>query len=133
MVNKQNIKGFTTSNKEDWRLNKSYSEDYKIFHLYHKLIGHSNIINEMEWSPDGRILASSSMDQTVRFWDTASGELIRKKRKGKDQVFRIAWLPDKTSHILAIHEGNIMRVWDAMSGKTLKRFSHYEDWIHDIA
>jgi eukaryotic-like serine/threonine-protein kinase len=39
------------------------------------LRGHTNTIWALAFSPDGKTLASGSADQTVKFWDTASGEL----------------------------------------------------------
>ncbi|HWY01046.1 MAG TPA: hypothetical protein VNY55_14520, partial [Mycobacterium sp.] len=33
-------------------------------------------INDIAYSPDGRYLVSISQDQTVRFWDTTSGQQI---------------------------------------------------------
>jgi hypothetical protein len=40
-----------------------------------KLEGHTNSIYALAFSPDGKTLASGSMDQTVKLWDTATGEL----------------------------------------------------------
>ena len=39
------------------------------------LRGHTNSIWALAFSPDGKTLASGSADQTVKFWDTASGRL----------------------------------------------------------
>jgi eukaryotic-like serine/threonine-protein kinase len=39
------------------------------------LRGHTNSIWALAFSPDGKSLASGSADQTVKFWDTASGKL----------------------------------------------------------
>jgi serine/threonine protein kinase/WD40 repeat protein len=39
------------------------------------LRGHTNTIWALAFSPDGKTLASGSADQTVKFWDTATGEL----------------------------------------------------------
>ena len=36
---------------------------------------HSNSIPALAFSPDGKTLASGSMDQTVKLWDTATGKL----------------------------------------------------------
>ena len=41
------------------------------------LQGHANFVNSACFSPDGSILASGSDDQTVRLWDTHTGECIR--------------------------------------------------------
>ena len=40
-----------------------------------RLTGHTNAICALAFSPDGRILASGSTDQTVKLWSTATGEL----------------------------------------------------------
>ena len=39
------------------------------------LRGHSNSIPALAFSPDGKTLASGSMDQTVKLWDAATGKL----------------------------------------------------------
>ena len=38
-----------------------------------RLKGHTNSIYALAFSPDGKTLASGSMDQTVKLWDTATG------------------------------------------------------------
>ncbi|MGO9463319.1 MAG: WD40 repeat domain-containing protein, partial [Isosphaeraceae bacterium] len=40
-----------------------------------RLRGHTNSIYALAFSPDGKTLASGSMDQTVKLWDVESGDL----------------------------------------------------------
>jgi WD40 repeat protein len=42
--------------------------------LRHTLLGHSNSIHGLAFSPDGRTLVSTSSDGTVRLWNVTSGE-----------------------------------------------------------
>ncbi|MBN2434850.1 MAG: hypothetical protein JXK07_06245, partial [Spirochaetes bacterium] len=39
--------------------------------------GHSSSVESVSFSFDGKMLASGSEDQTVKFWDVSSGNLIR--------------------------------------------------------
>jgi WD40 repeat protein len=40
-----------------------------------ELRGHTGAVNTLAYSPDGRLLATGGNDGTVRFWNTADGEL----------------------------------------------------------
>src|SRR4051794_130964 len=44
--------------------------------------GHSQPINVLTLSGDGRVLGSASLDGTLRIWDTKSGLLLRVVRSG---------------------------------------------------
>jgi WD40 repeat protein len=80
--------------------------------------------NGLSWSPDGHILALSSDDGTVQFWDTASYQNTRTlnaKEQG-EWAFAIPWSPD--GRLLACsRDGGSMQVWDTQAGKELQSLS----------
>src|SRR5262249_41894406 len=51
--------------------------DMKTKTLRWMLEGHTNLVLSMAWSPDGRTLASSSIDRTIQIWDTETGRRLR--------------------------------------------------------
>jgi WD40 repeat protein len=63
--------------------------------LRHTLLGHSDMITALVFTPDGRWLASSGKDGTIRFWNPGTGEAE-------------AWLigrPDSSDWIVLTPEG----------------------------
>src|SRR5439155_12206255 len=60
-------------------------------------------------SPDGKVLATGGDDETIRFWDAATGELRRTlkiERGGKlsETVYSVAFAPD--GKLAAVGSGN---------------------------
>ena len=58
------------------------------------LRGHEDVILRLNWSPDGKTLASSSVDRSIRLWDLAGG-ICRAVLSGHSHgVNEVAWAPD---------------------------------------
>lgn len=90
-----------------------------------ELIGHPRAIRTLAFNPDGKRLASISIDRTALLWDVDAGEQIAKmdlpapvgKRIGRYTAVGVAFSP-LGDIIAGGHKGDIM-LWDATDGKTL--------------
>jgi WD40 repeat protein len=60
----------------------------------HGLKGHRGPIVGVAYSPDGKQLASASLDGTVRLWDTATGKEIRTLTRHRVPVRAVAFHPE---------------------------------------
>jgi WD40 repeat protein len=74
--------------------------------------GHTNEVNTVAWSPDGRYIASGSSDQTVQVWDARTGSLLVTYKGHSDVVTSLAWSPDGR-YIASASWDHTVQVWQA--------------------
>jgi WD40 repeat protein/predicted Ser/Thr protein kinase len=78
------------------------------------LFGHSNYVNSLAYSPDGKILASGGSDRTVRLWNPNTGELIATCDGHSGDVISVAFSPDGQLLASGGNDG-LVRLWDVGS------------------
>src|SRR2546421_5185391 len=88
------------------------------FTLRHTLQGHSKEILRIAWSPDGRVLASGSVDNTIRLWDGQTGQPRRTLEGHSERVYSLAWSPDGRA-LASGSSDKTIRLWDGQTGRPL--------------
>jgi WD40 repeat protein len=64
------------------------------------------------FSPDGKRLASTSADHTVKLWDAATGQECLSLKKYTRDVLGVAFSPDGQRLACSSHDGTV-KVWYA--------------------
>lgn len=80
------------------------------------LHGHTSAISQVRISPDGRFIASSSADGTVKIWNAANGDHMDTLVGHMAGVGCIAWSPDSNT-LASGSDDKAIRLWDRVTGR----------------
>ncbi|MCS6852554.1 MAG: DUF1553 domain-containing protein [Gemmataceae bacterium] len=102
--------------------------------LVARLIGLSDRIQSVRFSPDGKSLAAVGGQPArmgeVQIWDVANRKLKLSVPVGADTLYGVSWSPDGTKVAFGCPD-NTVRAIDANTGEQVLQQSAHTDWVLD--
>ena len=99
--------------------------------LARTMAAHRGPGREVAFSPDGQILATSSVDSTVKFWRVADGQLLRTLQH-PEGVTSIAFSPDGRQLVSGSYDGKV-RVWEVSNGALTRTLAGHTGTVWSVA
>ena len=100
--------------------------------LIRTLRGHTDQICDIEWSPNGALIATSSSDGDIRLWNFKTGDCVRVLSGHKGGTTELAF--EARGKVLASGSWDqTIRLWDVDKGLLLQKLVGHEDGVFSIA
>lgn len=93
-------------------------------------LGHSDDVNSIAISLDGKYVVSGSDDYTIKIWDVSTGREIR-TIVTKHKITSVAFSPDGQFVISGSYD-QTLKLWNTTTGKLLKTFEAHLDVVNAI-
>lgn len=96
-----------------------------------QLSGHVKLINAVQFSPDGRWLASASFDKSVKLWEGTKGTFVATFRGHVGPVYQLAWSADSRL-IVSGSKDSTLKVWEVRTGKLKVDLPGHADEVFSV-
>ncbi|NWJ96398.1 MAG: hypothetical protein HXX20_11505 [Chloroflexi bacterium] len=96
------------------------------------LRGHSASVNSVAFSPDGKTLASGSLDKTIILWDVTTHNQLATLKGHSDSVYSVAFSPDGKT-LASGSVDNTIILWDVTTHNQLATLKGHSSYVYSVA
>ncbi|KAJ1668855.1 ribosome assembly [Coemansia sp. RSA 1813] len=96
-----------------------------------RLTGHQKVVNHVSYSPDGRLIASASFDNSVKLWDGVTGKFIASLRGHVAAVYQVCWSADSRM-LLSASKDSTLKIWDLRTKKMKLELPGHADEVFTV-
>ncbi|CAF1296539.1 unnamed protein product, partial [Didymodactylos carnosus] len=96
-----------------------------------RMTGHQQLINDVKFSPDTRLIASASFDKSIKLWSSRTGTYLGTLRGHVQAVYQIAWSSD--SRLLCSGSADsTLKVWNINEKQLLCDLPGHADEVYAV-
>ncbi len=99
--------------------------DIKSGRVVGNIAGHQQRLSSFRFSPDGKFLATGSLDQTIKIWQMPTGKLLQ-TLKVEGDVKSLSFSSDNT--LLTAHINESLKIWQTAAGKEIQTIEKVNCW-----
>ncbi|KAI9770023.1 MAG: hypothetical protein M1840_003735 [Geoglossum simile] len=99
--------------------------------LVQTLEGHTGGVNDVVFSPDGKLVASTSNDGTIRVWDAATGAAVQTLKGHTGWISTVVFSPD-SKLVTSASSDETVQVWDAATGAVIQTLKGHTSSVRII-
>lgn len=96
-----------------------------------RMTGHQQLINHVQFSPDGRWLLSGSFDKSVKLWDGVTGKFLATMRGHVGPVYQLSWSADSRMFVSASKDSTL-KVWELRTRKLKVELPGHSDEVFAV-
>src|SRR5712692_7744310 len=111
------------------QMNRVGAEDQTLLRMF---AGHTDSVDSVAFSPDGRYVLTGSADGIARLWETASGKPLASYQGHTGSVNSVACSPDGRC-VLTGSNDRTARLWETASGKPLATYQGHTGLVRSVA
>ncbi len=132
-----NGKTLASGNIYEIRKGSNYGASIKLWDVetgqqLKSLEGHNSSVNSVAFSPDGKLLASASVDKTIKLWNVETGEQVKSLEGNADSVLSVAFSPNGKM-LASGGKENIVKLWNVETKQQIKSLEGHTSAVNAVA
>lgn len=94
---------------------------------------HSNRINSISFSPDGKQFVTTSFDRNIKIWDVETGKEMQNMKWEMNSVSQDAVFTPDGNKVVSGHLSGLIKIWDVQTGEKIKEWRAHNSEIVSVA
>jgi WD40 repeat protein len=90
--------------------------------------GHSQRVNAIMWSPDGRRIASVSSDRSMQVWDSLTGRKFFIHRNTFGAINTVSWSPNGR-YLASGSNDKAIQIWDSGTRQAISTYRGHTGYV----